>query len=394
MTVLEDQHQRRVVAQALDQGQEPGPHRLDERRFVGVLGQVERQSELEDEFVHLVGSDEGARQRPELLDRRDRMVGFDDAGGVADHGGHRRERGAIAEPARPALERDDVIIETRHELVGQPRLADARFPHHREQGGSVGDDHASEPLAEHAELMRPADDRDGSPYRTRAQAFDGERDQPALEPLRGDVPALAEAHGCLDERTRRGAHDHLAGFGSGLQARCRVDHGTGDEQLPGGPHAGGGFARFDAHPHLELRAEPRLRREPSDARTDREPCADGAHGVVLVDLREAEHRHDGVADELLRPSTEGLELFGGGVVEASDHIPGALGIQTLRQARGVDQVGEQDRDHLALLGPHRGRDEGTTRRAEAGVVRQRRAAHGADHPQSIRGRADRSMAQR
>ena len=56
----------------------------------------------------------------------------------------------------------------------------------------------------------------------------------------------------------------------------------------------------------------------------------------------------------------------------SEHLP--FGIQALGQAGGVDQVGEQHGDDLALLGAERGPDGRAAVRAEAGALGERFAA--------------------
>ena len=187
----------------------------------------------------------------------------------------------------------------------------------------------------------------------------------------------------VGQGVRRDPGQDLAGLGSGLQARRRVHDLTGHEQLSGGAFARGGLARLDAHPHVERLSEPRGAAESAHAGADREARSDRAHRVVLVDVRQPEDRHDGVADELLRPPAQVLQLLRGGGEELSEDLPRSLGVEALREAGGVHEVGEEDRDDLALLGAQRRADDGAAVRAEPGVVGERMAADRTGHAPSI-----------
>src|SRR5207249_2387316 len=80
------------------------------------------------------------------------------------------------------------------------------------------------------------------------------------------------------------------------------------------------------------------------------PSPDGSQSVVLVQPGDAEHRHDGVADELLGRATvalnDGLHLL-----EVPAHqLAERLRIQRLPQDRRARDVREEDGHHLAGLG--------------------------------------------
>ena len=80
--------------------------------------------------------------------------------------------------------------------------------------------------------------------------------------------------------------------------------------------------------------------------------------VVLVNRRDAEHRHDGVTDELVQGAADALDLTTQPGVERAKHGPYVLGIGPIRACSEPDQVTEEDRDDLALLArwvPRRGR---------------------------------------
>src|SRR5262245_7201887 len=103
--------------------------------------------------------------------------------------------------------------------------------------------------------------------------------------------------GCLVDE------DAVHGRG-GLQARSRVHHVAGSHTLPLGWARAArdqGLPGRDADPYLELALL-------ADPVSDREGCADGTLGIVLVRGRGAEESHDGVADEFLDRPTASLEL--------------------------------------------------------------------------------------
>ncbi len=79
----------------------------------------------------------------------------------------------------------------------------------------------------------------------------------------------------------------------------------------------------------------------------------GAHGpqrIVLAHDRDAEHRHHGVADELLdQPAVafdHGLHLL----EVAQQEMPERLGVELPAHPGRIHQIGEEDRDRLAHLG--------------------------------------------
>ena len=91
---------------------------------------------------------------------------------------------------------------------------------------------------------------------------------------------------------------------------------------------------------------------------------DGAERVVLVDGRHAEHGNDRVADELLDCAAVPFERRLHRVEVAPHHPPQRLGIKPLAERGRVDDVREDDRDHLPRLGRSRPADE---RRATRGA---------------------------
>jgi hypothetical protein len=154
-----------------------------------------------------------------------------------------------------------------------------------------------------------------------------------------------------------------------------------------------------AEPPLPLPAERRGAREHVQRRAHR-PLR-----IVLVSHRRAEHRHDGVAHELLDEAVIARDRLGQRVEERRLEGAHYLGVEPLGERGEAGQVGEEDRDLAAVGfagwgcrgrgGGRRGRDgrRGHGRRlrlagggqplaaarAEGEVWRGLEAAAGADH---------------
>jgi hypothetical protein len=76
-------------------------------------------------------------------------------------------------------------------------------------------------------------------------------------------------------------------------------------------------------------------------------------GIVLVGLRRAEQREDGVAAELLERAAVGLELTADACVVRSHERLHVLGIEILGASGRSDEVDEDRGDDLALLAGRR-----------------------------------------
>ena len=195
----------------------------------------------------------------------------------------------------------------------------------------------------------------------------------------------------LGQRVRGLAGQDLAGLGGRLQPGGGVHDRAGDEELPGGPAPVA--ASPDSMPTRTSSGSARPRAWPSRRRRSRiaSPARTARSASSSCTVRQAEDRHDRVADELLRPAAQGLQLLGRGVEEPAEHLAGAFGVEALGEAGGVDQVGEQHRDHLALLGAERRADErrrssGRTERPR-GAARRRPGRACTQHMRLIRRRA-------
>ena len=116
--------------------------------------------------------------------------------------------------------------------------------------------------------------------------------------------------------------------------------------------------------------------------------------VVLVRHGGAEHRHHGVADELLDRATVGLELVPHARVVRGEQRAHVFRVELLRARSRADEVGEHDRDDLALLAA---RDSLLVEhRAAPGAEARRRPgspAHSASRSASRESRTSQSLPQ-
>ncbi len=185
------------------------------------------------------------------------------------------------------------------------------------------------------------------------------------QPVRRDRLVLALQRHRLDrlgcyrvaqEAVRGLANQDLAGLGGLLEPGGHVDGVPGYQRLPGrriprhhlaGVQAGPGE---DGDPPVPLQVsvqafQPLLHLEGG---------SHGAKGVVLVKGRDAEHRHDGISDELLhRPAVR----FKGRLhlLEVASHdLAERLRIKAFAQTRRPGDVGEQHGDNLPRLSSGRG----------------------------------------
>ena len=160
----------------------------------------------------------------------------------------------------------------------------------------------------------------------------------------------------VDRRARREirllAHDDSVRRRGRLQARSRVDHVAGDDAFALSCvrcERDERLARVDGDPHLQVELG-RGRIQLRDRVEDRQRGADGPLGIVAVSDRGAENGHDGIADVLLDRAAEGFDCSADpGEVGRLDRAD-VLGIEPLGSGGEPDQVDEEDRHDLSLLG--------------------------------------------
>jgi hypothetical protein len=103
--------------------------------------------------------------------------------------------------------------------------------------------------------------------------------------------------------------------------------------------------------HADAELEPPLE-DNLEALVHGERCVQGALGVVLQRLRDAEHGHDCVPHELLDRPPGSVDFVGHRVVEAIEQDTRPLRIFVIAERRRTDEVGEQHCGQLALGGLH------------------------------------------
>ena len=134
--------------------------------------------------------------------------------------------------------------------------------------------------------------------------------------------------------------EHLARPRGLLQASGNVD---------GVPHDGGVLVATDRRHHDLAGIDADRERQVAAELAHRQPGGDGPLGIVIVGLRDAEHRHQAVAHVLV----DGAAVAGDHLAHAPegsvDDPRHGLGVGVLGQRREPDDVGEQHRGQLALV---------------------------------------------
>ena len=184
-----------------------------------------------------------------------------------------------------------------------------------------------------------------------------DREQPVgrdalLLALQGEGLDRLDVDRVPDQPVGRLAQEDLVGGGGLLEASAHVHRIAGDQALAGRGVAGHHLAGIDADPHAQpLPVHPleiAVQRGEGLPHADR--GADGAERVVLVQARDPEDRHHGVADELLDGAAVALD-HGGHLVEvAAHHAAECLGIEPLPERGRPRDVGEDDRHDLSDVG--------------------------------------------
>ena len=254
-------------------------------------------------------------------------------------------------------------------LVDHTRLADAGRTEHGEQLARAVADGTAVHLSQLLEFAL-APDEGGVEAPLECRCIGSDTEQPIGEHRLGLSLGIQrrdrlEFEGALGELPGRVAEEDVAGLGSLLEPRRDVDCVSGCERPA--------FVRdhltgVDPHPHLELGAELALqlgveRRQLVAQLGGGSRCP---QRIVLVDNRDPEHRHDGVADELLDGPAVAFEHLARDVEVPLHHAPQRLRVEPFAQRGRPGHVAEEDRDDLAEL-PHLGDSE----RGAAGVAEAR-----------------------
>ena len=241
-------------------------------------------------------------------------------------------------------------------------------------GAPLADD-AGERLAQERQLLLAADERRAPPTRstpTRARA------RSAFQTGTGeDLPLASTARASLELDRPLGRSIGRLVDEDRARRRGRLETCRGVHDV--------------ARRHAFARLGPRVQRDERLAGRDPDPDLEvaflgqrlpdrqrGAHGslrVVLVRDRGAEHRHDGVADELLDGAAEALELGAHARVVGLEQPPHVLGIH--RSARAVKPTRSQKRQ-VTTLRSSRG---GASASSDVAHHEQKRASSAFSRPQ-------------
>jgi len=216
------------------------------------------------------------------------------------------------------------------------------------------------------------------------QAEGLERRALALDRQRGDRLGV---HRVAHKAKGVAAEHDVARTGGLLEARGDVHGVARGEGAAGRGRARDGLAGVDpdAHREVEIALPAQLTAQSRDLLAHLRGRSHRAQRVVLVRDRDAEDRHDGVADVVLDRPAVALD-HDAHAPEPPLHRPAQrLGIHAFAQRRRPDDIGEHHRDDLAPLnGDAIRRHRRSARGAEPGSHRHPLAAAGARlHGQSL-----------
>ena len=280
---------------------------------------------------------------------------------MPDDADERPEGDALAVGEAAAAQHEPVFADARHELLDESRLADARVGEQGHEAAAALLDGGPECGLDRRQLLPATDERSLVPPQKRLGAGqhveEVERAYRPLLALHLERLDLLDVHARSDEPPGLLAEEDLPGRGVLLEARRRVGGVAGHEVLRAGHAHARDLTGVDAHaagesqPPLPLElvvqvVQPRLHLQGGAARTK---------GVVFVEDGDTEDGHDRVADEPGHRAAVALDDRPHRVVVGGEHRRQLLRAESLRQPRTVDQVAEQQGDHLpkAPVGPDR-----------------------------------------
>ena len=287
----------------------------------------------------------------QLLRRLRLAVPLEDPGLRLDDFRERPERDPVAVGKTAALAPRDqlrVCVDDPPELVHEPALAHSRDGDERDQLWDPLVPRAIERVAKNGELPLATYEL-GTRVVGDINAEAGarllclpDRNRIGL-PLGVDRLDLAVVDRLPGRSIRRLVDEHAVDGSGGLQTSSSVDD----------------IARRNGLTLLGSRSQPDERlsgRDPdpeldsflSRVPADRKGGSHGTFGIILVRHRRSEQRHDRVADELLDRAAVALELGAQPFVVGPQDLLDVFRVELLRPRREADEVGEKDRDNLAL----------------------------------------------
>ena len=286
----------------------------------------------------------------------------------------RQEGDAVAVGEAAPAEHPRAIPDPGHEGLQEPRLPDPADPQHGEQLARLIGHRAIEGTQQERELALAPDHGSVEP----PGEPDGDRIH-LQDPIRRQGLALALQRERLQRVGQdRVTHEAIGGLadqdlarpGSLLEPRRDV-HGIagaelgrrtrlGDHDLPG--------VQPDTDLDLDAVCVPEFPVERGERSLHVGGGPNRPEGIVLADLRHAEHRQHGVTDELLDRAAVALDHGPHGVEVAGQHDPERLGVEPFAERCRAHDVAEQDRHGAASLSRRLVADPRAAARAEREVV--------------------------
>ncbi len=384
LQILEHEHGRTSLGERLEIPAPTGERILTVPSFLFTEPDQRQEVTLHPRCV--TGVDDVSNGRDELFPHLSCGVGLENACLRLHHLAERPQAHAVPIGQRATLPPRDQLARRRrgdrlHQLVHETGLADAGYADERDELHGRLASSSCERFAQHGQLVI-------APYERRASRLhdvDAEARSRLLRLPHRNCLGLAL---CLD-RLAFGVVDHVS---SGairrladeypvderrrLQARRRVDDVPGRHRLSSlgtRTQSNQRFACVHRDPHLQLL----LITNPVADRQRRAHCP---LRIVLVRDRRAEQSHHRIADEFLDGAAVPLQLTTQPCVVRRKQRAHILGIHRLHARREADEIGEQDRDDLALLPGRRGLlERRAAAAAEAESLRILLTAFGAAH---------------
>jgi hypothetical protein len=289
---------------------------------------------------------------------------------LRDDLGERPVRDAF--PVGEAAADEDARLRALDQLAREPRLADPGRPHDRRELRRALVDRAGERALQDLELRLAADkrrsDRTGEGWHVGKQLEQAVGSYRLRLPLQRQRLDRLVLDGVADKDMRSFAEQDLARSRRLFQAGGDVDGVPRDERPAG---AGDDLARVDADAGPEAE---RCHRIPGLPRR-----SNRAQRVVLVGLRNPEHRHRRVTDELLDGPPVTLEDRPQLAVVPRHQLAEQFRICAVAERGPADDVAEEDRDGLADPGPRVGGERRRARVAKPRAVGVVLPTLGADH---------------
>jgi len=367
LEVVDDDDQRSAARTGLQQALNRP------ERVLRALGLGDDAEHLRHPLGHQLASLLAVDQLGDTRERELRRVGRGDVRRLPDDLDQRPHGDAASELQAVCAQDGGARAQPAHELVHQPRLADAT---RAEDAGQVAAPLGDDPFEQTPQQLL----LELAPDHGRAEAADpagtlGEDLQQAPGVLRFGEPVDGQPFRRLGRDVVRNqpvgplTEDDLPGAGGLLESLGEVDGVAGEVLLDRAGLAHQQVTGVDPDPDLELDAPlaTKLLGLLRDGRTQLDGRPDRAQGVVLVQLDDAERGHEVVAVPLADAGAAAAENPADGLTIAGENPPRDHRLEPPVQDRRVDHITEQDGDDSEL--PRRDRSRKPRFAARARLTR-------------------------